>query len=134
MDAGEVGLAHQPFDGAACHGPAPAIQVPARPAGEVVVWSGDWLSFEALQRRAASGDRTAQQLAAAMPAHFIIFDVLQADGQETLNEPYKRRRAVLEELFTEHRLPPPWTLCPMTTDPAVAQKWLTSWTEVQRVW
>lgn len=68
-----------------------------------------------------------------MPTHFIVCDVLQADGQELLNEPYKRRRAVLAELFTEHRLPPPWTLCPMTTDPAGAQEWLTSWTEVQGV-
>lgn len=28
---------------------------------------------------------------------------------------------------------PPWTLCPMTTDPVVAQEWLASWTEVQGV-
>ncbi|MEV4334285.1 hypothetical protein AB0K02_27770 [Streptomyces sp. NPDC049597] len=52
-----------------------------------------------------------------MPAHFIAFDVLQADGQELLTEPYERRRDVLENLFTEHGLTPPWTLCPMTTDP-----------------
>ncbi|WP_274563587.1 hypothetical protein [Streptomyces spiramyceticus] len=94
---------------------------------------GDRLSFEALQRRASSGGRTRAQLAAAMPAHFIAFDVLQKDGQELVNEPYERRRAVLEGLFTEHGLTPPWTLCPMTTDLAVAQEWLESWTEVQGV-
>lgn len=97
------------------------------------MWSGDRLSFEELQRRASSGGRTVQQLAAAMPAHFIAFDVLQKDGQELVNEPYERRRAVLEDLFTEHDLTPPWTLCPMTTDPAVAQEWLESWTGVQGV-
>ncbi|MFE6023847.1 ATP-dependent DNA ligase [Streptomyces sp. NPDC056441] len=101
--------------------------------GEVVVWSGDRLSFEALQRRASSGGRTAQQLAEAMPAHFIAFDVLQIDTQELLTEPYERRRAALEGLFTEHGLTAPWTLCPMTTDPAIAQEWLTSWTDVPGV-
>ncbi|MEL5957447.1 hypothetical protein AADR41_22250 [Streptomyces sp. CLV115] len=32
--------------------------------GDLVVWSGDRLSPEALQRRAASGERTAEQFAA----------------------------------------------------------------------
>ncbi|MFP1629738.1 ATP-dependent DNA ligase [Streptomyces sp. 5K101] len=101
--------------------------------GELVVWSGDRLSFEALQRRAVSGARTVDDLAAKMPAHFIAFDVLQADSQELLTEPYERRRAVLENLFLEYGLTPPWTLCPMTTDPALAQEWLTSWTRVPGV-
>ncbi|WP_240509397.1 ATP-dependent DNA ligase [Streptomyces agglomeratus] len=74
-----------------------------------------------------------QQLADAMPAHFIAFDILQIDGQQLLTEPYERRRAALEGLFTEHGLTPPWTLCPMTTDVAVAQEWLTSWTSVPGV-
>ncbi|MFE7948194.1 ATP-dependent DNA ligase [Streptomyces sp. NPDC057426] len=101
--------------------------------GELVVWWKDQLSFEALQRRSTSGSRTIQQLASEMPAHFIAFDVLQIDGHELLTEPYERRRAALEALFTEYGLMPPWTLCPMTTDPAVAQEWLTSWTEIPGV-
>jgi ATP-dependent DNA ligase len=84
----------------------------------VAVWSEDRLSFEALQRRASSGGRVVQQLADAMPAHFIAFDALQIDGQELLAEPYERRPTVLEDLFRERGLTPPWTLCPMTTDPA----------------
>ncbi|MFP1629894.1 ATP-dependent DNA ligase [Streptomyces sp. 5K101] len=91
------------------------------------------MSFEALQRRAVSGARTVDDLATRMPAHFIAFDVLQADGQELLTEPYQRRRDALENLFQEHGLTPPWTLCPMTTDPALAQEWLTSWTRVPGV-
>ncbi|WP_329238230.1 hypothetical protein OG488_38335 [Streptomyces sp. NBC_01460] len=69
----------------------------------------------ALQRRATAchNDRA---LAAEMPAHFIAFDVLQHDGQELLDEPFARRREVLEALFADHRLGPPWTLCPSTTD------------------
>lgn len=83
-----------------------------------MVWSGDRFSFEAVQRRAASGERTVAQLASVMPAHFIAFDVLQIDGRELLNEPYEYHRTVLEEPFADYGLTPPWTLCPMTTDPA----------------
>ncbi|NEA20475.1 ATP-dependent DNA ligase [Streptomyces halstedii] len=98
--------------------------------GELTVWSQGQLSFEALQRRASAGARTIRQLAAENPAHFIAFDVLQADGQELLQTPYARRREVLEALFADRALTPPWVLCPMTTDLAVAQEWLDSWTDV----
>ncbi|WP_226967291.1 ATP-dependent DNA ligase [Streptomyces phaeolivaceus] len=101
--------------------------------GELVVWGGDQLSFEALQRRAASSGRTAQRLAEGLPAHFIAFDVLQIDGTELLREPYAARRAALEELFTRHRLTAPWTLCPQTSEVKTTQEWLTSWTEVSGV-
>jgi hypothetical protein len=57
---------------------------------------------------------------------------LVLDG-ELLTEPYERRRAILLDLFTKHGLTPPWTLCPMTTDPAFVQEWLSSWTKVQGV-
>ncbi|MFF9868120.1 hypothetical protein ACF1G0_22350 [Streptomyces sp. NPDC013953] len=60
------------------------------------------------------------QPADAMPAHFNAFDVLPVDGQELLAEPYESHRAALEVLFRERGLSPPWTLCPMSTDPAVA--------------
>ncbi|MGW2492761.1 ATP-dependent DNA ligase [Streptomyces sp. NPDC001606] len=91
------------------------------------------MSFEALRRRAVSGGRTAARLAQDTPAHFIAFDLLQLDGQELLHVPYGERRAQLEQLFTEHGLSAPWTLCPQTTDPATAQEWLTSWTQVPGV-
>jgi ATP-dependent DNA ligase len=90
------------------------------------------LSFTALQRRATAG-RNTRALAAELPAHFIAFDVLQNDGQELLEEPFARRREVLEALFAGDRLGPPWTLCPSTTDPAVAGEWLYEWTEVPGV-
>lgn len=98
--------------------------------GELVVWAGGSMSFEALHRRAATGSRAAAQLAETMPAHFVVFDVLQADGQQLLQQPYSDRRAHLEALFAERRLAAPWTLCPQTADLAVAQEWLGTWTEV----
>ncbi|MEU3843817.1 hypothetical protein AB0E88_27745 [Streptomyces sp. NPDC028635] len=65
--------------------------------------------------------------------HLIVFDVLQLCGQELLPVPYAERRARLEQLFTEHDLHAPWTLCPETDDPGTAQEWLTSWTQVPGV-
>ncbi|MGW1809084.1 ATP-dependent DNA ligase [Streptomyces sp. NPDC002078] len=101
--------------------------------GELVVWADGQLSFEALQRRAASSGRSAVRLAEDLPAHFIAFDVQQADGQELVREPYGRRRERLEGLFGEHGLITPWTLCPETSDVRTAQEWLTSWTRVPGV-
>ncbi|WP_328623099.1 ATP-dependent DNA ligase [Streptomyces sp. NBC_00354] len=103
--------------------------------GELVVWDVEVgrLSFEALQRRATARARGAAGLAARWPAYFVAFDVLQLDGQELLSRPYKDRRALLEQLFTDHALMAPWTLCPMTTDLAKARKWLETWTDVSGV-
>ncbi|ARE79525.1 ATP-dependent DNA ligase (plasmid) [Streptomyces sp. Sge12] len=103
--------------------------------GELVVWDTEAgrLSFEALQRRAATRARGAQTLAARWPAYFVAFDLLQHDGQELLTRPYAERRTLLENLFTEHALTAPWTLCPMTTDLAKAREWLESWTDVSGV-
>ncbi|MCX5014951.1 ATP-dependent DNA ligase [Streptomyces sp. NBC_00555] len=103
--------------------------------GELVVWDTEAgrLSFEALQRRAATRARGARALAARWPAYFVAFDLLQQDGQELLRRPYAERRSLLENLFSEHALTAPWTLCPMTTDLAKAQEWLHSWTDVSGV-
>jgi ATP-dependent DNA ligase len=101
--------------------------------GELVVWAGEGMSFEALQRRAAAGHLSAPLLAQELPAHLIVFDVLQVDGRELLHAPYAERRARLEQLFADHDLHAPWALCPETDDPATAQEWLTSWTRVPGV-
>ncbi|MFE7093506.1 ATP-dependent DNA ligase [Streptomyces erythrochromogenes] len=47
--------------------------------GELVVWDAEAgrLSFEALQRRAATRARGALALAARWPVHFVAFDLLQ---------------------------------------------------------
>ncbi|MFC9817657.1 hypothetical protein ACFVJM_37050 [Streptomyces virginiae] len=103
--------------------------------GELVVWDAEAerLSFEALERRATTRARGAAGLAARWPAYFVAFDLLQQDGQELLTRPYAERRALLENLFSEHALAAPWTLCPMTTDLAKAREWLESWTDVSGV-
>ncbi|MER6257143.1 hypothetical protein ABT224_38035 [Streptomyces sp. NPDC001584] len=69
--------------------------------GELVVWDAEAgrLSFEALQRRAATRARGAAGLVARWPAYFVAFDLLQQDGQELLARPYAERRALLEGLI-----------------------------------
>ncbi|MDX3855611.1 ATP-dependent DNA ligase [Streptomyces sp. AK02-01A] len=52
----------------------------------------------------------------------------QSDDSPLLVRPYAGRRAVLESLIAD--LDPPWTLCPMTTDPELAREWLEEWTQV----
>ncbi|WP_327360029.1 ATP-dependent DNA ligase [Streptomyces sp. NBC_01296] len=103
--------------------------------GELLVWDAGAgvLSFEGLQRRAAARARSAAALAGKLPAFFVAFDVLQLDGRGLLDLPYVERRARLEALFADHALTAPWTLCPMTTDPAKAREWLDSWTDVSGV-
>ncbi|MFD3472484.1 hypothetical protein ACFWWM_40435 [Streptomyces sp. NPDC058682] len=103
--------------------------------GELVVWGteAERLSFDALQRRAATRALGALTLAARWPACFVAFDLLQHDGQELLTRPYAERRALPETLFTSRALAAPWTLCPQTTDLAKARERLESWTDVPGV-
>lgn len=100
--------------------------------GEVLAWDVEAgaLSFEGLQRRAAARARGAPALAARLPAFYVAFDLLQQDGEELLALPYRERRRRLEVLFAARALTSPWTLCPMTTDVAVAEDWFESWTDV----
>ncbi|MFF9457981.1 ATP-dependent DNA ligase [Streptomyces flaveolus] len=98
--------------------------------GELVVWESDRLAFDRLQQRLARR-RGAGALAAARtwPAHCVVFDLLRLDGVGLTAWPYARRRAALEDLFADACLSAPFTLCPSTTDPAIAREWLT-WTTV----
>ncbi|MFF4401546.1 ATP-dependent DNA ligase [Streptomyces sp. NPDC001480] len=94
--------------------------------GELVVWEQDHLAFERLQQRLARRGAGAAQAARQWPAHYVVFDLVHA-GADVTGWPYKRRRAALEALFADHGLQAPLTLCPSTTDPAVARGWL-EWT------
>ncbi|MFF0095293.1 hypothetical protein ACFYSF_35925 [Streptomyces canus] len=94
--------------------------------GELVVWERDRLAFERLQQRLARRGAAAAQAAREWPAHFVAFDLVHR-GDDLTGWPYARRRAALEALFAERGLAAPFTLCPSTTDPALAREWL-SWT------
>nr|AOE46842.1 polydeoxyribonucleotide synthase [Streptomyces antibioticus] len=94
--------------------------------GELVVWESGRLAFERLQQRLALRGTGAVDAARQWPAHYVVFDLVHA-GRNVTGWPYAQRRAALEALFADHGLAAPLTLCPSTTDPAVARGWL-EWT------
>jgi bifunctional non-homologous end joining protein LigD len=68
--------------------------------GEIVAFSGgSWPDFEALQQRMNVGSATqAAALAAQIPVSYVAFDLLWLDGRPLLEQPYTRRRELLEGL------------------------------------
>ena len=71
--------------------------------GEIVAFGGGpWPDFEALQQRMnISTAAQARVLAAQVPVTYVAFDVLWLDGRALLDEPYARRRELLESLGLE---------------------------------
>jgi bifunctional non-homologous end joining protein LigD len=66
--------------------------------GEIVASGAEGRpSFAALQRRMHLR-RPSPGLAAAVPVHYLVFDVLHIDGRSLLHDPYAQRRAALEDL------------------------------------
>jgi ATP-dependent DNA ligase len=95
--------------------------------GELVVWepAGGRTSFTLLQRRVSAGRRVLH-LAMQHPAHLVVFDLLQADGQPLLDTPLADRRARLAALLAN--APGQLALCPQTTEQHRAVEWFTAWT------
>ena len=56
----------------------------------------------------------ARRLAVALPACFVVFDLLARNGVDLRARPYAKRRRALEKLLSRH-LPDRLTLMPMTT-------------------
>jgi ATP-dependent DNA ligase len=107
-----------------CHQVLPADMVID---GELVVWEPERgrTSFTLLQRRVSAGRRVLR-LAIQHPAHLVVFDLVQADGQPLLDTPLAHRRARLAALLAA--APAQLALCPQTTQPGQAIEWLTTWT------
>ncbi|MGV9290998.1 ATP-dependent DNA ligase [Streptomyces sp. NPDC003719] len=101
-----------------------ALPVPLVLDGELVVAHEGRLDFGHLQHRARRRGASARLAAKEAPAHLIVFDVLDTADSALLNEPYRDRRALLEELFADTVLADPLVLCPATTDRATAEDWL----------
>ena len=91
--------------------------------GEVVIWNAGRFDFAALQDRLRAGPRRAHTLAAAVPAAYVVFDLLAHGRTDLREQPYQHRRDALETLL-ERGLPPGMVLTPSATDPAVAHSWL----------
>ena len=93
--------------------------------GELVIRTGDVLSFNALQERLDPVESRVRQLAARSPALLMLFDCLVMDGGGALLEaPLARRRAVLEHFLHTIGDQPALRLTPYTLEVAVARRWL----------
>src|SRR5436305_2083979 len=68
--------------------------------GEIVAFGEDGRpSFERLQHRMhLTGESRIKRQAQAIPASYLIFDLLHLDGHSLMDRPYEERRARLEEL------------------------------------
>lgn len=91
--------------------------------GELLIAVGDVLRFDALQARLHPAASRVLKLSSETPAQLMVFDCLQSDGQDLLDEPLSKRRAALETLvdaFSEPML----LLSPRTIETTVADSWL----------
>lgn len=95
-----------------------SAELPARAVlldGEVVVLVDGRPSFEALAGRMNVLDaRTAQRASGTSPASYMVFDLLELDGESLLTRSLAERRALLEGLD----LPAPMQLSPAYPDGA----------------
>lgn len=98
--------------------------------GELVIWNAGRLDFHLLLQRHGRTARRVREQAAVHPAHYIVFDLLHAADRDVSREPYRARRGMLEAVFAEHELGPPFTLCPSSTNPDEIDLWLTAWAEI----
>ena len=88
--------------------------------GELVVMGEDGRQeFDALQQRIHPAESRVKRLAEEMPARFVAFDLLEHDGKVLLDEPFARRRELLEGVVTKL-----FDLTPRTLERGEAEPWL----------
>jgi ATP-dependent DNA ligase len=94
--------------------------------GEIVVRSGEpgreRLDWEALSQRIHPAESRIRLLSTETPAVFVAFDLLGRGERSLLDEPFRDRRAELEELVGA--LDDPVHITRTTTDVDVARRWL----------
>ncbi|MFP5321559.1 MAG: ATP-dependent DNA ligase [Acidimicrobiia bacterium] len=88
--------------------------------GEIVVAVDDRLDFDALGQRIHPAESRVDMLARQTPADFVAFDLVALDDRSLLDEPFRSRRAELEQVL---RPGPRVHLTPMTDDRDVAGEW-----------
>lgn len=90
--------------------------------GEIVIMAEGGLDFDALQLRIHPAASRIEKLSREIPASFVAFDALAAEGRDLRDRPQGERRAQLERLLEDVE-PPVW-LTPMTRERAKARRWL----------
>lgn len=90
--------------------------------GEIVLPVGGVLSFDALQMRLHPAASRIARLSRETPAELMLFDCLQMGVKVLADAPLTDRRAALEAFAAG--APDAILLSPMTTDLALARRWL----------
>ncbi len=91
--------------------------------GELIVATDNHLDFDGLQQRIHPAESRVNMLAEKTPAAFIAFDLLAVDDNDLREEPFRVRRAQLEEALAGTEAP--IHLTPVTTDHDTADRWFT---------
>jgi len=92
--------------------------------GELVIDFGGRFSFDELQLRLHPAASRVQKLAAAHPATFIVFDLLESDaGKSLLKVPLRERRIAMEKFAAKNLKSAAVRLSPATTSLAQAKRW-----------
>ncbi|CAN5254507.1 ATP-dependent DNA ligase [soil metagenome] len=97
--------------------------------GEIVVALADddgrsRLEFEMLQQRIHPAASRITMLSQAVPASYVAFDLLAEGAEDLTGTPMRIRRQRLESMLAG--IQAPLHLTRVTTDPAVAREWFTS--------
>ncbi len=89
--------------------------------GELVIRDAEGkLEFDALQQRIHPAESRIKLLSKEIPAEYVAFDLLAADDEALLEEPFGERRARLEALAPGAGM----ELSRLSDDPAQAEQWL----------
>ncbi|MBD5632841.1 MAG: ATP-dependent DNA ligase, partial [Candidatus Eremiobacteraeota bacterium] len=94
--------------------------------GELGVPLAGALSFDALQQRIHPAASRIALLAERTPAVYLVFDLLQLESREYLNEGLETRREALEALANRFERGSPIRLSPATTSRSVVDDWFAS--------
>jgi ATP-dependent DNA ligase len=89
--------------------------------GEIVIMSGNSLDFEALLQRIHPAASRVQKLSIETPATFVAFDLLALGDESLVDEPFSRRRELLEGVLASAQSSV--LLTPATDSLDLANRW-----------
>jgi ATP-dependent DNA ligase len=93
--------------------------------GEIVIYSGEHLSFDDLLLRIHPAESRIRKLSAETPATLMCFDLLVNSGGKSLVDlPFRERRSKLEEFFQNVKGNKTVRLSPASTSKKEAEKWM----------
>src|SRR5258708_4687005 len=93
--------------------------------GEIVIYSGEHLSFDDLLLRIHPAESRIRKLSAETPATLMCFDILvDSKGKSLVDLPFRERRSRLEEFFQNVKGNKTVRLSPSSTSKKEAEKWM----------